>query len=277
MATRWWLVAGLAVWPLFADRQNLSCAEMEAFLREAKIGVQRDMPKGVTVPKRATLDNGSIKHDASIQPVNIQKASYQTQRGTELNFRDFYGFNVAGYEVAKLLDMNMVPPYVERKVGGNSASMSWMIDDAMMELDRVQKKMNPPDLESWNRQMYAARVFTQLIGNVDDNLTNFLITKDWQLWLIDFSRAFRSMKTLPNAKNLVQCDRKLLANLRKLDRKTLEEKLVKPRYINKMELDGLMARRDKIVEVFDKEIAQKGEAAVLFDLPRIGEACGTGL
>ena len=36
-------------------------------------------------------------------------------------------------------------------------------------------------------------------------------------------------------------------------------------------------RRDKIVAFFDKEIAAKGEAAVLFELPRSGQPCGVGL
>jgi hypothetical protein len=35
-----------------------------------------------------------------------------------------------------------------------------------------------------------------------------------------------------------------------------------------MEIEGLLARRDKIVKFFDEQIAQKGEAAVLFDLER---------
>ena len=254
-----------------------TCAEMEQFLKAAKVGVQRTTSKGVTQPKQASLADGESKHDAAIQTVNISKTSYQTQRGTELNFRDFWGFNIAGYELAKLLDLNMVPPYVERKSGGQSGSFSWWVDDAMLEVERVQKKIQPPDVEAWNRQMFTARVFGQLIANMDPNLTNFLITKDWQLWLIDFTRAFRATKDLPNPKDLVQCDRKVLAKLRALDRAALEEKLVKPKYVNKMELEGLLARRDKIVAFFDKEIAAKGEAAVLYDLPRSGQPCGVGL
>jgi chromosomal replication initiator protein len=35
--------------------------------------------------------------------------------------------------------------------------------------------------------------------------------------------------------------------------------------------------RDKIVEFFDNEVKQKGEAAVLFDMPRVSEDCGPGL
>jgi hypothetical protein len=44
-----------------------------------------------------------------------------------------------------------------------------------------------------------------------------------------------------------------------------------------MEIDGLLARRDKIVKLFEDEVAKKGEAAVLFDLPRVGQPCGVGL
>jgi len=257
--------------------QTGTCAEMEQFLRTARVGAQRNIPRGVTLPKRATLENGGLQHDAAIQTVDVTKQSFQTHRGTELNFRDYWGYNVAGYELAKLLDLNMVAPYVARSIGGTAASFSWWIDDAMLEGERVQKNLQPPDPEAWNRQMYAVRVFNQLIYNTDDNLSNFLITKGWQIWMIDFSRAFRIPKTLLNAKNLTQCDRKLLGRLRTLDRPALEQKLVKPRYLNRPELDGLLARRDKIVEFFDREIAAKGEAAVLYDLPRSGQPCGVGL
>jgi len=271
------VLAGLAAALAAAQGPTqLSCAEMEEFLRQGKIGAQRDLPKGITLPKRATLNHGGRSHDAVIQPVNVSKASFQTQRGTELNFRDYWGFNIAGYELAKLLGLNMVPVYVERKVGGQPASMTWWVN-GMLELERVQKKIQPPDVDAWNKQMYVGRVFNQLIANMDANLTNFLVTPDWQLWLIDFTRAFRMTKDLPSPKDLVQCDRKLLTNLRALDRKQVEEKLVKPKYITKMELDGLMARRDKIVAFFDQEIAAKGEGAVLFDLARSGQPCGVGL
>jgi len=125
--------------------------------------------------------------------------------------------------------------------------------------------------------MYVVRVFHQLVYNTDDNLTNLLITKDWQLWMVDFTRAFRQHKALRNPQNLVQCDRKLPSNLRKLDRKALEEKLLQPHYLNKSEMDGLLARRDKIVKFFEDQIAAKGESAVMFDLPRVGQTCGAGL
>ena len=86
------------MWPTLAPSQSLlansqpklTCVEMEQFLREAKIGNQRSIPKGVTLPKRATLtsEDGKIVHDASIQMIHESKTSFTSLRGTELNFKD---------------------------------------------------------------------------------------------------------------------------------------------------------------------------------------------
>ena len=97
--------------------------------------------------------------------------------------------------------------------------------------------------------------------------------------MIDFTRSFRLHKTLKTPENLVQCDRTLLADGCRLSRHELESRLVKasPRLLTGEELGALMARRDKIMEFFDNEVKQKGESAVLFDLPRITKACGAGL
>lgn len=251
------------------------CAVMEEFLKTAKIGARRDLSVGVTIPSRATLTSGTVQHDASIQVADVSKASFETLRGSELNFRDSWKFNVAGYELAKILSLNMVPPYVERNVSGQPASLSWWVNDTMMERDRYRRKIEPPDVERWNREMYAVRVFHQLIYDTDPNLTNLLITKDWWIWMIDFTRAFRLMKKLQNPKDLVKCDRTLLANLRLLTPELLQQKLGS--WLTKQEIDGLLARRDLIVKFFDDEVGRKGAAVVVYDLPRSAEPCGIGL
>lgn len=269
------LACSLVSRPATAEVQSLTCAEMEEFLRLGTIGAQRSIPKGITQPRRAPVEYKGMKHDAAIQSIDISKTSYQTARGTELNFRDSWKYNVAGYELAKILELNMVPPYVERPVAGQPGSLSWWVDDAMMELDRKQHNLAVPDTEPWNQQMYAVRVWHELIYDTDPNLTNLLITKNWQLWIIDFTRAFRLYKEIGDPKNLVQCDRKLLAKLRALDRDLLRAKL--SRWLTKSEIDALVARAGKIVAFFDKAVAAKGEGAVLYDFPRSQQACGVGL
>ncbi len=269
------LACPLVNWAATDGTQNLTCGEMEEFLKFGKIGVQKSIPKGVTLPRRATLEYKGLQHDAAIQTIDISKTEFRTATTVELNFRDSWKYNVAGYELAKILELNMVPPYVERPVAGQPASLSWWVDDAMVELDRRHRKLDVPDVNAWNQQMYAVRVWHELIYDTDPNLSNLLVTKDWQLWIIDFTRAFRLYKDLRVRKNLVQCDRTLLAKLRNLDAKVLRKKLTP--WLTNGEINGLVARAAKIVSFFDHEVAAKGEGAVLYDFSRTRQACGTGL
>lgn len=249
-----------------APAQELTLADKEEFLLKGDILTVREVPVGVTRPRRASMEYKGVKHDAHVQTINERKASFTTQRGTELNFRDYYGFNIVAYELDKLLGLNMTPPSVERRVKGQSAAVSWWVDDvAMMEVDRMKKKIEPPDPDDWNKQMFIVRVINELTCDTDANLTNLLITRDWKLWTVDRTRAFRALQKIPNPKNLVKCERRLLARLREVTREDL--KPVAGNHLNRMELDGLEARREQIVKWFDGEIARKGEVAVLYDLP----------
>ena len=270
-----WPAAALQAQTASAPAAALTCAEIETFLKTAKIGRPRDIPVGVTMPRRATLEGPDLKHDAAIQTADIQQATYTTPKGTELNFRDTWKFNVAGYELAKMLELNMVPPYVERRYSGGPAALSWWVNDAMMERDRVQKKLEPPEPRRWNDEMVAARLFRELIGDYDFNQTNTLITKDWRVWMIDFTRAFRPARTLQHPDQVTRADRTLLANLRALNRDTVRANVGK--WLENNLIDAVLARRDLLVGILDKQIAAKGEAAVLYDLPRVTEPCGTGL
>jgi hypothetical protein len=254
---------------------TLTCDEIETFLKKAKIGRLRSLPVGVTLPSRATLDDGKLQHEAVISTVDITKMSHPTATGTEFNFRDSWEFNVAGYEIAKMLGLNMVPPYVERIVAGVRASVSWMIPEVMMERDRVQKNLDPPDVEKWNAEVLASKAFHELIADTDVNMTNLLITKDWRLWLIDFTRGFRLTKTLQEPERLRATDRRLLAGLRALTRDGLQQRI--GRWVDRSRIDALLARRDAIVRIFDDLVAARGESTVLYDFPRISEPCGTGL
>ena len=60
----------------------------------------------------------------------------------------------------------------------------------------------------------------------------------------------------------MRCGRGLLQRLRELDAEALEAKLGE--YLNNLELEGIMKRRDKIVDHFEKLIAEKGEYRVLY-------------
>lgn len=242
-------------------------AQEEEFLLNAKVVKRQPASKGVTSSERATLSDGKLEHYAHIQAINEEKASFTSTKGTELNFKDSYKFNIAAYRLGKILGIDsMIPVSVERKVGGKTSAVSWWVDDVLMDEEQRNKThTDPPDKDNWNKQMYVVRVFDQLIYNTDRNLGNLLIDKKWNIWMIDHTRAFRLQNKLKSEKDLVMCDRKLLANLRKLDEETLNEQL-KP-YLTKSEIKAVLQRRDLIVKFFDKEVAEKGESAVVYDVP----------
>jgi len=157
----------------------------------------------------------------------------------------------------------MVPVYTERRWNGTPGAISWRIPNVQFdEADRYQQHIRPPDVDAFNKQMYKIRVLTQLFYDMDPNLTNVQIDKDWKLWRIDFTRAFRLQHDLKDPKDLVQCDRQVLAKLRQLSYDQVFD-ATQP-YLNKSEVKALIARRDKMVAYFDKLVAQKGEGQVLY-------------
>jgi hypothetical protein len=247
-----------------ADDVPLTREQIKAFLQTAKVINEKVSGKGVTQPWRLTLSDGTITHDASFQAIDEHAAEKKFESGKlEFSFVDSYKYNIAAYQLAELLGVeDMLPVYVERKWAGKTGSLSWWLPIKMDEAERVQKKIGAPDTDRWNKQMYRIRVFDELIYDTDANLTNVLIGEDWSLWRVDFSRAFRMSKDLRDPKNLVKCDRQLFEHLKNLKADELAEKT--KRYLSKTEVNGVMARRDKIVATFEKLIAQKGENEVLY-------------
>jgi hypothetical protein len=226
-------------------------AEREAFLSKARVVRTRPAAKGVTNTLRATLSDGVVTHDASIQTIDQSQAVFQGNRGTELNFTDRWQFNVAAYKIDRLLGIYMIPTTVERRHGSSGGSFTWWVDDVLMdEQERYRQKHSAPDTEDWNQQMSIVRLFDQLIANVDRNLGNLLIDKQWAIWMIDHSRAFRINKDLRSPENVTRAERQLLERLRNMDRDALRQEL--KNYLNPTEIDALVARRDVIVERIEK-------------------------
>ena len=171
--------------------------EQEAFLRSAPIRKVRGVKAGVTGTQRAALSAARIAHDASIQTIDESKPTFQSARRTELNFRDFWGYNVAAYRLGVMLGLDNIPVSVARRFNSRPAAFTWWVDEVLMdERARVAQGVTPPAPASWTAQIHVMRVFDELIANTDRNQGNMLIDRDWKLWLIDHSRAFRLHETL---------------------------------------------------------------------------------
>jgi hypothetical protein len=246
-----------------SDEPTVTKEQIRQFLLTAKVVKSEHTKKGITEPWRLTLTDGTLTHDASFQAIEEHKATKQLASGTELGFVDSYKYNIAAYQLAELLGLDdMLPVYVERKWKGDAGSLSWWLPVKMDEVERHKQNLTAPDADAWNNQMYKVRVFDQLTGDTDINLTNVLIGEDWKIWRVDFTRAFRLHKDLKDPKDLVRCDRQLFDKLKKLDGNELAAKTKS--YLTKDEVKAVMARRDKIVTQFEKLISEKGEKEVLY-------------
>lgn len=251
-----------------APSQELSVEQIRTFLKEAKVIRTRSTDKGVTAPKRLTLTDGNITHDAVFQAIDERQMVANLSGGgrgaqTELNFIDSYKYNIAAYELSRLLGLDhMMPVYIERRWNGQIGSISWFVPTLMDESDRLKKKVQPPNATEWNQQMYRMRVFSSLVRDTDRNLTNVLITHQWKVMMIDFSRGFRLQPELMHLKDLSKIDRQLLAKLEALTKEDVFS--ATKDYLSKRELDALMVRRDMLVAHFKKLVAEQGEDKVLY-------------
>jgi hypothetical protein len=251
-----------------APAPQLTVEQMKDFLKNAKIIRSRTTSKGVTAPKRLTLSDGKITQDAIFQSVDEkQMVANLSGRGrqatTELNFVDSYRYNLAAFALAELLGLDhMMPVYVERRWAGETGSIGWWVTTLMDESDRLKKKIQPPNSADWNNQMYRMRVFTALVRDTDRNLTNVLISPEWKVFMIDFTRGFRLQAELMHSKDLAKMDRALWAKLRGLEHATV--KAAVRDWLTSSELDAMMKRRDLLVAHFSKLIAESGEDKVLY-------------
>ncbi len=259
-------IAQSIVAPSAAAPALVDVAEQMEFLRSAKVVRSRSIGKGVTVPQRLTLTDGTYTHDAAFQSVYERRAQADFgPKGVEFNFADSHHFNLAAYAIAGMLDLGaMMPVTVHRTWNGKEGTLTWWIDDAFDESTRLKEKRQPPNPGAWNQQMYKMRVFAALVGDTDRNLGNVLITNDWKLWMIDFTRAFRLWDELKYPADLHQIDRTLLQRLRELDGAAL--KTATAHCLTSFEQDAVLKRRDLLVKHFEGLIKSKGAAQVLYGL-----------
>ncbi len=244
-----------------AARAVLTLAEQEQFLLTARIVKVKGVKEGATGTQRATLTDGTITHDASIQPIDESAARYETAVRLEFNFRDYWGYNVAAYRLGVLLGLDMIPPSVARFHRSRLASFTWWIDDVILdEKGRVAKKVNPPDRRYWNAQTLIFRVFDELIANTDRNQGNLLIDKHWKLWMIDHTRAFRVSDVLRDEKRILKCERTLFQKLKALTAAEMKAHL--DDYLTEYEQEAVLERRDLLVA----RIESLGPGA-LYDMP----------
>jgi hypothetical protein len=223
---------------------------LEDYLRTAEVVKMEDIGLGVTKPRRAYLAPGGP----------VDRMAWKTIRpGIHSGYWESYKSEIAAYELDKLLGLEMIPPTVERRVKGDvGAAVMWV-----SPIKSFKDLGGPPSapaakLAPWSRQIIRAKMFDNLIGNIDPNLGNWLVDPSWNLILIDHTRSFTTKKDMVH--QMTRVDRELWDRMKALTVESLTPALEK--WIGNREIRAIIERRDRMQGVIDKLVAAKGEAAV---------------
>jgi hypothetical protein len=246
----------------------LTAEQQREFLSTARITGSRPIGKGVTGSLRLTLTDGTLTHDAGFQTIEMRASAEDIRQGRkragEVHFADSYMYNLAAYEIARLLNLDhMMPATVERRYRGQVGSLTWWVDNVLMdEAQRESSNAQPTNAMGFVQERQNMFVFAELVRDVDRNKGNVLYTKDWRVIMLDFTRAFRIQPELRDPSLLQRCDRKLYERLQTLT--PAEIRAAVKNYLTGPELKAVLARRQLIVDHYAQLIKQKGETAVLY-------------
>ena len=231
-------------------------ADRRRFLAAAEVVAVERLAEGLTGSRRATLELAGQRLDAHIQTVDQRWKKLTTRRGVERDLVDSYRFNVAAYRLDRLIGLHAVPVSIVRDFEGKPASYTWWVDDRRMsEAERIERGIDPPNPEAWNGQMRDLIVFNELIANIDPNAGNLLITRDWRLVPIDFTRSFRPDKKLRNPRAVQGSSDHIREGVEGLTAETLEDSLGD--LLERREIRGLLARRDAVLKRLSRNAAER--------------------
>jgi len=260
------LGAGAFALAQFLPEETAEQAKWEEFLATAKIVAEEQMTgaESVTNPWRLTLEKDGVRHIALWKNIS----------GRPKGYIDSWKYEVAAYRLDKLLGLNMIPPTVERSYNGPGSLQLW-VESWMTLKKKMDDKVKIPSYKIfyWNRALYLQRFFDNLIANEDRHQNNYLITKDWRMYLIDHSRSFRTYgdflkkllytdKRRDGPMEMQEIPRALVDKIKTLNFEAIRQAVGD--YLTDDEINGMLTRRDLILKELDRICKKNGEANVLY-------------
>jgi hypothetical protein len=260
------LGAGAFALAQFLPEETAERTKWEEFLATAKIVAEEQMtgPESVTNPWRLTLEKDGVRNIALWKDVT----------GRPKGYIDSWKYEVAAYRLDKLLGLNMIPPTVERNFNGPGSLQLW-VESWMTLKKKMDDKVKIPSYKIfyWNRALYLQRFFDNLIANEDRHQNNYLITKDWRMYLIDHSRSFRTYgdflkkllytdKRRDGPMEMQEIPRALVDKVKALNFEAVRQAVGD--YLTDDEINGVLTRRDLILKELDRLCKKNGEANVLY-------------
>lgn len=244
----------------------VSAEQILEFLSAANVVEANRIGVGINNPYKVLLEKDGIRAHACFRDVKVFKQKLKLEGKVYLNFRDDAIFEVAAYRISRLLGLNNVPPVVERELFGKRGTLQLWLEESFSEKKRLSGKVIPSSPRKWGHEYQAMLLFDALIANFDRNQGNILYDSNWNRWLIDHTRSFLTTRDVRDISDVRQCNRELWNGLRRLDESTLEDEVGD--VLSDWQIEGILARRDQIVEHFQDRIDRYGESVVILNSPQ---------
>lgn len=226
--------------------------EIEDFLLTAEVIAEQEIHTGITSPLKLTLKKDGRTIHALYKNIDsdpgLEKPGRWPKKG---NYADRYLYELAAYELNKLLALDLVPPTVKRAYQGQKGIFQYWIKNSINRTEMLDNGIVHDGYCSEQSQHNLMKVFDALIHNDDRNFGNILYQQDdWQIWLIDHSRAFAVSNSL--SKKMKKSKLKLSSNFRQqlaaMNKKDVKKALSK--YLHHKQITSILRRRDIILSKF---------------------------
>jgi len=228
--------------PEAAEDGGGSAGDLEDYLRKAGVGtIIRGAQRGRTEPWTIILDDGQVVRRSIFKYVDRRRPSM---------LPDSYFYEIAAYELSKLLGLDIVPPVVERQIEGTKGSLQAFVESAVPEAARRRNGPEPPEPLKFGEALESVRVFALLVNDTCENLEDTLVeTGTWRVFRVDFSEAFGPSPELRPDCGLTSCPDGLCLKLRDLDDRVIGQRLAP--YLNKDEIGALIRRKGRLIRLLE--------------------------
>jgi hypothetical protein len=219
-------------------QMDINLDEVEQYLRTANIvSVIPDENLGRTVPWRIDLDDGKTKRKGFFKHIDRCRPDL---------LPDCYKYELAAYELSKLLDLKVVPPTVFREVEGISGSLQMMVEGCQNFSAIQRKNLKLPDPDKFKKTMLDIVVFENLTYCVCNDKDILVHMDNGHVCRVDFSEAFVPVHELLPGCKIKQCSDGLAHNLKKLNEDQISAVLTP--YLNEQEIEAVVIRKNLIIK-----------------------------
>jgi hypothetical protein len=225
---------------------------LEDILQTGEVTAIDDLGSGANKPLKVSLRKQGRAVDAVWKPI---------KRGPREEAWESYQAEVAAYELDKMLGLQMVPPTVVREIQGVRGSLQlWMEGCRSFQEARAEA----PGGVAWEQTMSRMKIFDNLISNWARSDKDFMVDSEWNVLLIDHSQAFLSTNELSQRPDQIPTifDKRLMDRLRSLQSDVLQMRF--GRMLLDPQVRAILGRRDALLTLMERLVAEKGESAVLF-------------